>query len=205
MSSPTLASKREQVLAKVKELRASTAKPDESRYDELELELASLYPTLPMQWLTASLLTTGATFIGFLYNYGVGLYVSVDSDNKWLYATKSTTEGAVRWKLYQDSVGNLVATANIGGAEMFFNWRNTTGACKLYDSYDTMKAQDWADTMFKMFNPDDSEFIGTWSETDTELYNRQNISNLQFGFQFFATGSFTQDDKLIYRSYVKTR
>lgn len=195
---------RERVLNKVKELRASTAKPDENLYSELDLELAGLYPTLPMNWLTAPLLATGATFVGFLYNYGASMYVYVDSDDKWLYATKSTTEGAVRWKLYQDSVGNLVLNATIGSAQMYFNWRNTTGACKLYDSYDKMTAKDWAQTQFKMFNPDNEEYIGTWSTTDKELYNRTNISYTEFGFQFFDQNAFTQDDYLIYNAYLKT-
>ncbi len=195
---------REQVLNEIKELRASTTKPDESLYSELDARLASLYPTLPMKWLTAKLLATGAFFVGFLYNQGAGGYVYVDSDNKWLYASKSTTEGAVRWKLYQDSVGNLILNATIGSAQLYFNWRDTTGACKLYDSYDRMTAQDWAETMFKMCNPNNKEYIGTWSETDKELYNRTNVSYKEFGFQFFDLKSFTQDDHLIYSAYLKT-
>ncbi len=204
MSSLILTSQREQVLAKVKELRASTVKPDESLYDGLELELARLYPTLPTQWLTENLLATGRAFIGFLYNYGVSLYISVDSDYKWLFAAKSTTEGALRWKLYSDSDGNLIISANILGRDLYFNWRDLTGACKLYDGYDRMTARDWAQTKFRMFNPNNSEFIGTWSLTDRELYNRQNVANLDFGYQFFAPESFTEDDWLIYKAYLKT-
>ncbi|MEE9552660.1 MAG: hypothetical protein V3W18_00070 [candidate division Zixibacteria bacterium] len=195
--------KRKQVLKKVKELRDSTTKPDESLGAELEAELAGLYPTLPMSWLTKSTLLQGTVSIGFLYNYGVSMYVYVDSDDKWLWAIKSTTEGAVRWNVYQDSVGNLVLSATVAGAKMYFNWRAVTGACKLYDSYDKLTAKDWARKQFRIFNPDNEEYIGTWSTSDKELYNRQNISFKEFGFEFFDKDSFTEDDYLIFDAYLK--
>ena len=194
---------REKVLNKVKELKASNTKPDESLNLKLDLELAGLYGTLPMKWLTSSMLIAGTAYIGFLYNHGAGMYVCVDSDNKWLFATRRTIERSVRWKLYLDSLGNLVLNATIGVNQMYFNWRNSTGACKLYHDYDRMTAKDWAETQFKLFNPSNSEYIGTWSNKDYELYNRKKVSYTQFGFEFFDEPAFTQDDYLIYSTYLK--
>jgi hypothetical protein len=201
---PSPSAKRERILNQVKELRASTARPHESLHAELDAELAGLHVELPMKWLTQSLLAGGVPFVGFLYNWGASMYVCVDSDDKWLFATKSTTAGAVRWKLYLDSVGNLVLNATIGSAQMYFNWRATTGACKLYDSYDRMIAKDWAEKVFQLYNPNNQENIGTWSTSDKELYNRTNVSYKEFGFQFFDEDSFTEDDHLIYDAYMKS-
>ncbi len=109
-----LMQRRIEVLGRVHEIRNSEERPQEDGAG-LDRELAGLYPTLPMAWLTSALYATGAAFVGFLYNTGSTLYVCSDSDNKWLYAAKSTTSGAVRWSIYQDSVGNLVLNATIGG------------------------------------------------------------------------------------------
>ena len=194
---------RDQILSKVKEVRSSATKPDETMCADLDEELAGLYGTLPMKWLTSSLLAGGGAFVGFLYNRGASGYAYADSNDKWLYATKSTIDGAVRWKLYNDSQGNLVLNATVGATEMYFNWRATTGACKLYDSYDKMTAKDWAEETFKILNPNNNEYIGTWSTTDKELYNRTNVSYKEFGFNFFDQDSFTEDDHLIFDAYMK--
>ena len=66
-----------------------------------------------------------------------------------------------------------------------------------------MTAKDWAETQFKLFNPSNSEYIGTWSNKDYELYNRKKVSYTQFGFEFFDEPAFTQDDYLIYSTYLK--
>jgi hypothetical protein len=196
---------REQILNEVKALRASNTKPDESLYTELDLQLASLYPTLPLEWLTSAMLVTGAAFYGFLKNTGTGMYVCKEENDIWLWACKSTTEGAIRWKVYYDSVGNIVFNATIGSTQWYLNWRSSTGACKLYDSYDNMTAADWASETFKLYNPENKEYIGTWSDDNKELYNRSRVCNKEFGFQFINKAAFTHDDYLIYGAYMKTR
>ncbi|MDR8407841.1 hypothetical protein MTP10_03710 [Nonomuraea sp. 3-1Str] len=203
-----LMQRRGEVLARVHELRGSQVKPQDNG-EKLDRDLAALHPTLPLKWLTSSLFATGTAFVGFLYNTGFSCYVSADGDDKWLFAAKSTTDGAVRWTLYKDSVGNLVINATIGGATFFFNWRNTTGACKLYDSYDKMTAQTWVQSgvfdgdTFQMQNADNKQLIGAWSNSDNELYNRTNIVRREFGFQFFDKEAFSADDKLIYSAFMK--
>ncbi|MER6944100.1 hypothetical protein ABT294_08760 [Nonomuraea sp. NPDC000554] len=203
-----LMQRRNEVLARVNEIRESKVKPERNT-ESLDRELAGLYPTLPLKWLTSSLFATGAAFVGFLYNTGFSCYVNSDGDDKWLFAAKSTIDGAVRWTLYKDSVGNLVINATIGGATFYFNWRNTTGACKLYDSYDKMTAQTWVKSgvfdgdTFQVQNSSNRQLIGTWSNSDNELYNRTNIVRREFGFQFIDESAFSEDDKLIYSAYLK--
>ncbi|MFF5209571.1 hypothetical protein [Streptosporangium sp. NPDC000396] len=203
-----LKQRRSEVLARVHEARESRVK-SQGDGEVLDRELASLWPTLPFSWLTASLFATGTTFVGFLYNTGFSCYVVSNGDDKWLWASKSTREGAIRWSLYQDSVGNLVINATIGGAVLYFNWRNTTGACKLYDSYDKMTAQKWVTggvfdgDSFQIYNPSNKQSIGGWSTSDNELYNRTNIVYRDFGFEFINPAAFSADDRLIYSAYMK--
>ena len=200
----TILSKREEVLSKVKDLRTSTSiNKDELNSSQLEKDLSDLHVTLPMKKLTKALLAAGGTFVGFLYNTGFSAYVYSDSNDKWLYAGKSTTEGAVRFSAYQDSVGNIVFSARIGVDKAYFNWRTTTGACKLYDSYDKLDAKSWAGTKFKLFNPDNEQYVGTWSKKDDSLYQRKNIVYTEFEFNFFDENEFSKDDKLIYSAYMK--
>lgn len=200
----TILKKRKELLLKVKELRSSTTKNNHELGSlQLEKDLSDLYVTLPMKKLTSALLATGSVFVGFLYNVGFSCYVYTDSNNKWLYAGKTTTEGAVRFSAYQDSVGNLVLKATIGGATVYFNWRATTGACKLYDSYDKISAKSWANTTFQIYNPDNKEYMGCWSKSDNELYNRTNIVRKEFEFNFFDQDAFSEGDKLIYSAYMK--
>ena len=202
----TILSKREEVLSKVKDLRTSTSiNTHELNSLQLEKDLSDLHVTLPMKKLTKALLAAGGTFVGFLYNTGFSAYVYADSNEKWLYAGKTTTEGAVRFSAYQDSVGNIVLTAKIGLGKAYFNWRTSTGACKLYDSYDKLDAKDWAETKFKIFNPNNEQYVGTWSNTDESLYQRKNVVRTQFEFNFFDEDEFSKDDKLIYSAYMKNR
>jgi hypothetical protein len=186
-----------------------------------------------MAWLTKGklALTTAATaLVGFLYNVQSRTYVTVDSDHKWLYATSVNITSAVRFGIYQDSIGNIVLNATIGSNSLFFNWRNLTGACKLYDSYDSMTAVNWASkklpnlsaavaptardsfvndssdlNAFNMLNTSNNELIGTWSTDDLQVYNRSNIADPIWAFRYFDQAAFTADDRLIFSTYLKER
>ncbi|MGV9771933.1 hypothetical protein [Streptosporangium sp. NPDC003464] len=203
-----LMQRRTEVLTRVQEIRRSEDRLQEEATD-LERELAGLHPTLASKWLTWETYSSGATFVGYLYNMGFNQYVSVDSSGTWLYAAAPTTAEALRWNFWQSSTGGLVMTATVGPSTRFFNWRPVTGACKLYDIYDTMNATQWKRSgafdgdQFQILNPSNKENIGCWSTQNNELYNRRNVVHQDFGFLYFDVKQFSADDHLIYSAYMK--
>ena len=54
-----------------------------------------------------------------------------------------------------------------------------------------------------MMNPNNSEYIGTWSNTNEHLYNRTNVTQKDWEFSYYNTKEFTEDDHLIYDAYMK--
>jgi hypothetical protein len=192
---------RQSVLDDVRSLRRS---PDKPREEDVRLDqaLAGLYSTLPRAWLTEQQFLSGKTFRGSLFNSGCGRYVN--RDDIWLYANAQDILRTIEWRLYRDPGGRLVLITNMGGKPMYFNWRNTTGACKLYDTYDWLAINRWApDDVFHMWNPDNRQPIGTWSDTDFQLYNRTNIANPTFKFSYIVEEDLSADDRLIFDTYHK--
>ncbi|MDT3444353.1 MULTISPECIES: hypothetical protein [unclassified Pseudofrankia] len=191
---------RQEVLKKVRETHGSTAKPREEAVD-LDRELASLYSTLGLAWLAQSQYDSGSPFRGYLYNVGFDTYVT--NDGVWLYSSSATTDGALLWTL-QKNGQNLYLSTFVDGTQMYFNWRNSTGACKLYPTYDPITVNRWiSDNIFMMLNPSVNEQIGTWSPSDNELYNRANVVNTDFRFSYIPQESLSADDRLIYDTYLK--
>ena len=206
-----LAERSEQVLSRVREMRAIQVTPANGAVQAkpendvtLDRELAGLHTAIPMRWLTQQDLTPGQSYTGYLYNSGFGKYVNTDSDQTWLWAAESSIGDAICWTLGLDGLGNLVVSTQIGGSTQYLNWRNSTGACKLYGSYDQMTVPGWASSnQFSILVPDYSQFIGCWSTTDNELYVRGDVAYTWWQFYCFDNAAFSEDDRLIYSAYMK--
>ncbi|WP_018503578.1 hypothetical protein [Parafrankia discariae] len=197
----TVSSERRQaVLDEVRDLQNSSTKPREEDV-KLDQALADLYSTLPRAWLTRAQYESGQTFRGSLFNADCAQYVG--RQDIWLYADVPDTTKAIEWRIYRDG-GNLILITSLNGEPMYFNWRNSTGACKLYSSYDRLLVNRWvSDDIFQMQNPANSQPIGTWSSTDYELYNRTNVSNPGFKFSYVIEDDLSADDRLIFDTYHK--
>lgn len=201
--------KRNQILEEVRRIQFGADKPDEHdpQFEQLELELARLYPTLEktLVSLKKDELTYTSPAQGFLYNTGFSQYVSVDDTPKWLYANagKYTDHHVVFWKLAVDGVGNHLLTTQYGGDQYYFNWRNVTGACKFYDSYDSIKLI-WDGSqsdIFQIYATDYDQYVGTWSSSDSELYVRGDSKCRNFKLMMFNEALMTDDDRVIYSAF----
>ncbi len=197
----TMPATRESILDRARTARDSHEKPDLN----IDLELASLHFTLPQRRLSRQDYNTGRQFTGFLLNTAWSMYARADDTPKWLYASARTTGEAVRWIIQKDSQGRCVLRTMLGSTQMYFNWRNTTGACKLYESYDAMTLEAWNtnDNTFHIQQTGNFEQAGTWSNTDSEIYIRQNVVRKDWAFEILDESAFSADDRMIYSAYLK--
>jgi len=197
----TMPATRESILDRARAAMQSSEKPDLN----IDLELASLHFTLPQRRLTKEDYNTQAKFTGFLLNPEWSMYARVDDTPKYLYASARTTSQAVRWNIQKNSENNCELWTTVGGTKMYFNWRNITGACKFYPSYDAMTLENWDanNGTFQIQQTDSGQQAGTWSVDDSEIYIRQNIVRKDWGFEIPDVAAFSADDRLIYSAYLK--
>jgi hypothetical protein len=64
-------------------------------------------PTWTLSTLTLANLNSGAAFMGYLYNTGLGKYVNLSSDG-WIYAKAATLQNAIKLCVYKSTKGNTV-------------------------------------------------------------------------------------------------
>jgi hypothetical protein len=209
----TMVADREQVLTKLKELRRSNSRPNEGAYDEVETQLKSLHTSLPMTWLDEDTFNAGTSFKGYLYNCGTGNYAVADSDWFFLYANGSLSS-AILWTFKNEggrpNASVSFATTNPQNQYMFLSWRNITGACKLYSQEPQILIKNWdsppgssSQTLFCLYDPQSGEYIGAEDSSDNnEMYVIDGVLNQQWQFLLFDTAKFSDDDWLIYRTYL---
>lgn len=127
---------------------------------------------------------TGQPLLGYLFNVSLKRYAAVDFDNKWIYASSVSTGGAVLFTIQRNFNDDFMVRTNIMDTEYYLNWRNTTGAVKLYDSYDSMNIRNWTgnDTQFRIYSYQQEQYMGTKSAGENELYYRATIYNDLFEF-----------------------
>ena len=91
-------------------------------------------------------------------------------------------------------------------ANHWFNWRNTTGACKLYDSYDTIYIHWFSedDTLFHIQVPSQSgQVVGTWDVDDNELYIRHNNRCREWKFVYIDESMLDRVEKLMLECHLR--
>jgi hypothetical protein len=194
-------------------------KPDEknSRLDVIERELASLYPAMiadkpaALKILTRKEFNENSVRSGYLYNHRFDHYVTVDSKNELLYADGNDPAKAVFWTMSKnkdwDAYGLRLQTFR-NQTNYWFNWRNITGACKLYESYDPILIY-WMsenDTLFQLQVPSQSdEFVGTWEIDDSELYIRHNNACRDWKFVYIDFSMLDKEENMILQCYSRLR
>ena len=171
------------------------SKDEISEFEKIDLLVTSK--------LTKALFTTGAVFVGFLYNTELKMFAQAGSNNKWIYASTSQISNALRFDLYADSNRNVIIKANILSAEMFLNWRNKTGAVQLYDTYEKMNLKHWRGTVFKIFSEQQNQFMGNKTDSNNELYYRATVFNSTFEFWYIDEKNLNSEELITYKNYLK--
>jgi hypothetical protein len=83
------------------------------------------------------------------------------------------------------------------------SYRNSTGAVKLYDSYDNMNFTGWNDTVFNIYSEQQKEFMGEKDTDDEQMYYRATVFNSDFEYHYVNKDTLTEDEKLIWSHYLK--
>lgn len=124
---------------------------------------------------------------GYLYNIDLNMYVRSDINNKWIYADAAEPGSALSLILAKTKIQQVPVAmfANIvNGQIRYLNWREITGAVKLYESYNNMVLNWMSDgsNSFTITSFQQEELMGTKSKSDTELYYRKDSYNNNFQF-----------------------
>lgn len=205
--------KRAEVLARVHAFLSSKPNAKEHpEFKQLESELASLHTTLQISVLSQALLTTGATFVGYLMNSALKYFVSYNAKKNHLFAIDADISGAFRFSLKSDSFGNVEFTASVAGKNVeYLSWSaDSPHQCKLKGDYKNTTIKEWISFDFMIFNgnANDDNRIGLQnaSEGENQLRNRseKNTDYQYFSFRFYNEESFTDDDRLIFNAFLKT-
>ena len=133
------------------------------------------------------------------------MYLSVDSDDKWIYANAPDFANALRFITHENASNNAVVIAQIPTNVNYLNWRNTTGAVKLYDSYDNMAFTKWNNTTFKIYSFQQGQYMGVKDITDSsnEMYYRAVVYHSFFEYHYINTAQLTEEENKIWSNYLK--
>jgi hypothetical protein len=155
---------------------------------------------LPRKNLTESLLdNVERTFVGHLYNKDLKKYVQIKYDNKWLYANEDKRDDALEFTVRKLINKDIEVMTKIGRKMMYLNWRNLTGAAKLYDSYDHINFTNWNDDVFKI--RDNSKQCMGIKSLNNELYYGDKVYSKHFQFHFIDEESLNEIQKNIFKCY----
>ena len=141
---------------------------------------------------------TGQPLQGYLYNASLNRYAAVDADNKWVYASSVYTSGAILLTIQRNFNDDFMARTNIAGTEYYLGWRNSTGAVKLYDTYESMNLRNWTgnDLQFRIYSYQQGQYMGTKSSDDNELYYRASVYHDLFEFHVVQFAAFESNEEM---------
>ena len=155
--------------------------------------------------LTRTQYESGKSFYGILYNTSLNRSLQVDDNEKWIYCNSSSLENALHFNLQQTGNGKVVITSNLWHY-MFLNFRETTGAVKLYDSYDNIRLNWTSSNTFEIYCDYEEGPMGIYnhyydSGENPMYFWYRLMTDTTFQFKYIDSASLSKEDNAILTRY----
>ena len=155
--------------------------------------------------LTRDQYESGRSFYGILYNTSLNKSLQVDANEKWIYCNASNLEDALHFNLQSTNHGKVVITSNVWNYR-FLNYRETTGAVKLYDSYDNIRLNWTNSNTFEIYCDYEGGPMGIYNNKHDSGNNPMYfwyrlMTATAFQFKYIDSATLSKEDNAILTRY----